>query len=215
MLKKIFNKDTWSAWIVIGISFVIAIISMGFLPDTIPVHFGMDGTADGYGSKWCIFLFPCISAVCRAAAEPLRNMDPKKNNYKRFDGFYNRFFFWFSLCFLIIEIANIIVAAGYELNMAAVILVCIGILLFLIGNSLPKIKQNYFMGIRTPWVLADETVWYKTHRFGGKVFTIGGILLVIDAFLPSGIRFGCFCIIVIFMIILPCIYSFIIYRKKQ
>ncbi|TFW31670.1 SdpI family protein, partial [Pseudomonas putida] len=53
---------------------------------------------------------------------------------------------------------------------------------------LQRVRSNYFMGIRTPWTLSNETVWKKTHRLSGKLLFIGGLLTLISAFLPDGYK---------------------------
>lgn len=63
--------------------------------------------------------------------------------------------------------------------------ITIGILLIVLGNYMPRIKFNWFVGIKTPWTLSNEEVWKGTHRFAGYMFVIAGVLIVISAFLPA------------------------------
>ena len=89
----------------------------------------------------------------------------------------------------------------------------LGLLFMILGNYLPKVKANYFIGIRTPWTLANETVWVKTHRFGGKVFFIGGAMLIVSAFIPSSFRVFLLISSIVFIAIVPMVYSYFVYKK--
>ena len=90
----------------------------------------------------------------------------------------------------------------------------IGIMLIVIGNYMPKFKQSFFCGIKTPWALADEENWYKTHRVGGKLWVIGGLLFVIVAFLPQPLMEIILVINLLVLVVVPYLYSYLIYRKK-
>ena len=89
-----------------------------------------------------------------------------------------------------------------------------GSLLFiLLGNVMGRFKHNYFVGIKTPWTLANEEVWRKTHRMAGPIWVIGGIaniLLTVIGVTFNGIGF---IIILAVMIVVPIVYSYIIYKK--
>ena len=78
---------------------------------------------------------------------------------------------------------------------------------------MPKFKHNYFIGIRTPHTLANETVWYMTHRFAGKLWFIGGILMALTAFLPGQIKLLLFLALAVLLAILPFFYSLCAYKK--
>lgn len=85
----------------------------------------------------------------------------------------------------------------------------------ILGNLLPKCKQNALIGIRTKWTLASETVWYKTHRWGGRLILVTGIvsalvcLLVFDGILSLFVSAGCFVLAAIPIIV----YSYCAYKK--
>jgi uncharacterized membrane protein len=93
--------------------------------------------------------------------------------------------------------------------------ICLGVLIALIGNYLPKIPRNWFFGIRSPWTLASDVVWVKTHRLGGWVFFVAGILTVILSLLGVHLE------IILVGILLPValytaiLYPFVLYRRIQ
>ena len=80
---------------------------------------------------------------------------------------------------------------------------------------MPKFKQNFYAGIKTSWTLSDEEVWFKTHRFGGKIWFIGGILMMITVFLPNTLKIIIFFSIVLILVLAPIIYSYLIYKRKH
>ena len=85
-----------------------------------------------------------------------------------------------------------------------------GLMFIIVGNYLPKCKQNYTIGIKIPWTLNSEENWNKTHRFAGWLWTICGILIMLTGFLGS---FWVFLPIALLMVIVPVVYSYILHRK--
>ena len=81
-----------------------------------------------------------------------------------------------------------------------------------IGNLLPKCKRNYTIGIKVPWALKDDENWNKTHRLAGKLWVLGGAVMVVTAVFGNYIIFFG---IVLLMCVVPTIYSYLYYRKKQ
>ncbi len=214
-MKDIFDKKMMKTWIVTGIAVVIAIVGILIMPDTIPTHFGPAGTPDAWGTKYTVLLYPGIMVLVTALANPMKKLDPKEANYERFEKYYYNFFLAFALFFLVMEIANIAIAMGYPVNVGSVICFCVGVLMCFVGNLMPKIKQNYFFGIKVAWTLSDEEVWFKTHRLGGKTFVLGGLAMIIASFIPGAAKIWIVLAAIIAMVMIPFIYSFIIYSKKN
>ncbi len=214
-MKKVFTKNMKKSWIVTGLSLVIAMIGIFIMPDIIPTHFGPEGTPDDWGSKYFIFLYPGVLVLVMLLAEPFKGIDPKLQNYARFDKYYYNFFLGFALFFLGVEIANVAIAMGIDINVGSVTCFLVGVLMFFLGNMMPKIKQNYFFGIKTPWALADEENWYKTHRLGGKIFAVCGIIIILGAFLPGDLKVWSIVITLIPMVLIPYVYSALLHKRKQ
>ena len=95
-----------------------------------------------------------------------------------------------------------------------IIVIAMGILFIIIGNMLPKVKQNFFMGIKTPWTLADEHVWYATHRFSGKLWFVLGLVMCACGFFPNTALVPIILISAIAAAVVPLIYSYIIYKRR-
>ena len=96
------------------------------------------------------------------------------------------------------------------------ILLFIGVLYIILGNYFKTIKSNYFIGIRTPWTLENESVWKKTHELAGKMWFIGGILVVISSLvLDKNSNSIVFLSISGIIILIPIIYSFYIHKEQS
>ena len=89
-----------------------------------------------------------------------------------------------------------------------------GLLLLLLGNYMPKFRQNSFMGIRVKWTLENEANWNATHRFGGKVWVAGGFACMAGALLPADAMGVFFPAVLLVIVALPIAYSYH-YSKKQ
>lgn len=214
-MKNIFNKKMLKTWIVALVILIVAIVGILIMPDTIPTHFGPSGEPDAWGTKYSVLMYPGIVILITILAIPMMKIDPKLENYERFEKYYYNFFFAFSIFFLVVELANIAIALGMAVNVGSVICFTVGVFMFFVGNLLPKIKQNFFFGIKAPWTLADEEVWFKTHRLGGKVFVLGGIAMMVGAFVPGEEKVWVLLTVIIFMVLIPFVYSILIYLKKN
>lgn len=214
-MNKIFKRENLKLWILFVVTFIIASISYNYLPKLIPIHFDEAGNVDNYKDKIFIFLTPLIILFLIVVAEIAKNVDPKKSSYTKFSKQYYLTFFLVSLLMLVIELYTIAFSTNMKiLNINKIIPLCVGLLFTIIGNFMPKFKQNFYAGIRTSWTLSDEDVWFKTHRLGGKVWFVGGILMMITTILPLQLKTAAFGIIIILLALIPIVYSYIIYKKK-
>lgn len=214
-MNKLFKKENIKLWILFLVTLVIGFISYGHLPEQIPTHFDFAGNVDDYSGKIFIFLAPVIILFMIVSAEITRNIDPKKNSYNKFNKQYYLIFFLVSILMLGIQLYTIAYSLNIKvLNISMFMPIAMGLLFTIIGNSMPKFKQNFYAGIRTSWALADEEIWFKTHRFGGKVWFVGGILMMLSSFLPNNLKMPVLFGIIMILSIIPTVYSYVIYKKK-
>lgn len=214
-MNKIFKHENKKLWVLFVVTLLIALISYNYLPEIIPIHFDVSGNVDNYGNRLFIFLEPFIILFMIITAEVARNVDPKKNAYDKFNKQYYMIFFLVSLLMLVIELYTIAFSLNMKIfNINIIMPFAVGLLFAIIGNSMPKFKQNFYAGIRTSWTLADDDVWFKTHRLGGKIWFIGGILMMISVFLPDVLKTIVFFTVVALIVLVPIIYSYIIYKNK-
>lgn len=207
-------KKHWYFFLLIIISVGISAWAYPQLPDQVPTHWNFSGEVDGYSSKLFAILFgPILLTGIYGVLLGAAKIDPRKENYEKFAGAY-RIFMYTILTFLTVMHFSVIFSGlGYHVNMNWIANIGLGLLFVVLGNYMPKVKANYFVGIRTPWTLANETVWTRTHRFGGKVFVIGGILILVSAFAPSSIRAVLLIASIACVAIVPMVYSYVVFKK--
>lgn len=184
MLKK--KSDIYNLALIVC-AFLITIALYNKLPDLVPIHWNAAGEIDGYGPKiFGGFMAPVIMILTWIGMKYLPNIDPKKNNYKKFEKSYSIIISLSMTFFLVLHVVTLSAAMGYKVSVDKIIPSICGILLIVIGNYLPKSKSNYFYGIKTPWTLSSDVSWRKTHRLGGKLSIISGIIIILSSFLLYG-----------------------------
>ncbi len=196
------------------IPMIVSIFLYNKIPNEIPVHFNFNGEVDAYGSKLLVcIIFPIILCIVNIIFMGILNSDPKRDNQN--NSLRVIFMFIIPLLSLIIVSTSIFISLGMFIDIRFIIILCLSLLFLVVGNYLPKCRQNYTMGIRLPWTLNNSDNWIRTHRFAGNIWVICGILnlilgiffikLAVYFFLPS----------VLIVVILPMIYSYILYKKQK
>lgn len=184
-------------------------------PNIIPTHWNFAGEVDGWGSRNIAFIIPAVIFGMYFLFLLLPFLDPKKEKYEQFKKSYHIFKNFLILFMALIYFVTSFAGLGYDLPVGTIIPVMVGILFMILGNYMGKIKMNWFVGIKTPWTLSSEEVWNKTHRFGGKMFILGGILMAVDAFLPASFRLPIFIFIVILLTFGTMGYSYLAYLREK
>ena len=105
-------------------------------------------------------------------------------------------------------------ALGIRFSTGSVMAGVTGVLFLVIGNYLPKCRQNHTIGIKLPWTFRSEENWNATHRFGGRVWVIGGLLCLLCALLPGMAGVWAVLAVIAAMVLLPIAYSYVYYRKQ-
>jgi len=172
------KNKTWIAlmWVFALLPVVLLAVFWGRLPDQVPTNWGFNGQVT-YGPKSSLLLLVGLTPALALLLQFLPRMDPKKQNYQKFQGLYDGFAALFAL-FMALVFAIVLVETFRPgtVNVGRVITAGISALFIGIGCVMGKIKPNWFMGIRTPWALSDPDVWNKTHRLGGWVFFLTGLV---------------------------------------
>lgn len=213
MLKKKRNEIIITT-IISLLPLVIGLLLWNKLPDQLPVHFNYSGVADNYYPKARAVLMigmfmPLIHLICIFGTFS----DPK---IKAVSDKVINLLLWIVpilsvlICFLIYG-----EAFGINMDVTFVMTILIGLVYIVIGNYLPKCKQNYTVGIKCPWTLNDKENWDKTHRFSSYVFMICGVILLLSLFFRNNVGSYIIVTTLIFSGILPFIYSYMFYRKKN
>jgi uncharacterized membrane protein len=181
-------KVTWKgealSLAMLGTMFVMGIVAWPTAPDRIPVHWGLSGTPDRFGGKFEGLLGPAlIAAAIYAVLLAAPRIDPRGAHYEAFAGPYTIIRTAFVGLMLGIAIMVQLAMRGRAVNVNLVAPVAIGVLFLLLGNYLPKIKSNWFIGVRTPWTLSSEESWRRTHRLAGWLFALSGVAIVVTTLL--------------------------------
>ena len=177
-----------------GFSLVPAVALLfvyGKLPLQVPINFGFDGAVNAYGPRPILWLLAGIGPLMALAFQFVPRIDPKRDNYVKFQRYYDQFAIFLELFFL--AVFGLSVAESLRpgtVSIGRMVTALVSVLLVLLGNMMGKIKHNYFFGIRTPWTLADPDVWVRTHSLGGKLwFALGLVLLPGSFLLPEQVFF--------------------------
>ena len=109
----------------------------------------------------------------------LPSLDPNKENYPKFAKTWETFQFAFLIFFGYTYIVSLCAALYPTIHVGTYIQSGIGVLFIILGNSLGKIRRNYFIGFKLPWTLSNDDIWNKTHRLGGKMFMLAGVIFLI------------------------------------
>jgi len=183
-------------------------------PAEVPIHWNAAGEVDGWGGPaFAAFFFPAIIMAMYLLMTLIPLIDPQKDRYKEFGRPYTILRLALVLYMTLVYFIASFSALGFDINISQIIPVGIGLLFMVIGNLMPKFKKNWFVGIRTPWTLSDERVWTKTHRVGGKLFLLGGLLIMTTALLPADWNVYVLLITVGIIVIGTVGYSYWIWRK--
>lgn len=202
--------------IILVITLIASFYFYANFPDRVPTHWNIAGEVDGWSSRWLgAFLIPTIITGMYFLFLGLPYLDPKKDRYAEFAKVYHIFKTAIILLMALIYFITGLNALGYKVSVEFWIPLLIGILFIIMGSYMPKIKPNWFMGIRTPWTLSSEEVWNKTHRLGGKIFIIGGLLMTAMYFLPISWRLPLFIFIIVLILVGTMGYSYVLYRSEQ
>ena len=210
MIKKNLPKLIITSLITL-IPIVIGLILWDKLPDPMPVHWDVNGEADGYASKiQAVFLMPLMFVVFQWICVLGTNLDPKKYNIN--DKIFTLVLWIIPVISLLCNLLVYATATGHDVSVEVIMPLFMGALFVLIGNYLPKCKQSYTVGIKLPWTLNDEENWNKTHRLAGFIWVLCGIIIMATAFLGV---FWFFIVLLIPMVIIPPVYSYLLYRKNS
>ena len=209
------NKKYWLLTAAITLlPIFVGLLLWNRLPDRLPTHFGIDGAADGWSGKgFAVFGLPLLMLFFHGTMYFATRLD-KQNR-----GHNEKVMNLVGLIFPTMSIVNSVViyslALGKELNLSMLLFPLLGLLFIVIGNWLPKIKQNSTLGIKIKWTLYNEENWNKTHRFAGYCWVFGGALFCLMGFVPGKMLIFLLPIQIIVLACVPMVYSWLLAKKQQ
>lgn len=206
------------------INTAITALYLALMPSgDIPMHYGLNGNVDRYGSKWELMLFPCILLVISIAFLIYSFFTKNDVNESKNKKICNRIILGIYTVFFILLWSFILAATKGIENIGAFvpsILILMGALMFFIGNMYGKIKQNHTVGFKMRATLNSERVWKKAHRLGGYLAVVNGIIWIICGIVSLFIStpsLWLFCLItmLLLMVIVPMVYAEVLYHKEK
>lgn len=209
-------KSEWFPLLIVAASWILSSYFYANFPETVITHWNFEGVPDGFSGKASgAFAIPGVITGMYLLFLALPFIDPKRERYASFDRVYHIFRYLLLFTMFLIYVVSGLINLGYDLKMHIVTPTIIGLLFIILGNYMGKIKQNWFMGFRLPWTLASENVWNKTNRLGGWSMALFGFIMIISPLFPRAIGMTLFIGGILFVILVPTIYSYLLYRKEQ
>lgn len=195
--------------VVILLPILAGVILWNQLPEQMPTHWNAAGEVDGWSGKaFVVFGLPLILLAAQWLCMLGTAADPKKNNHPK--KVLHLVLWIIPVLSVVLHAVTYATALGYAVPMEVVMPVLIGLVFTIIGNYMPKCKQNYTIGIKIPWTLNSEENWNRTHRFAGYLWTACGLAIMLIGFFGG---FWIFMIVTLLMVFAPIIYSYMLYRK--
>ncbi len=193
-------------------SWILVILFYHRLPNPVPVHWTLSGRVNGTMEKpWGALLPALLMTGLWLGLVILPAISPRGFRMENFLGTWQLLIVLILAFMLFAEITAFLKASGAHLSLDHLIPAAIGILLIGFGNFMGKLRKNFFVGIRTPWTLANDTVWYKTHRLGAWIFVAGGLLFIGQGIWRGPVAIQILTIAVI--VVVPVVYSYWISRS--
>lgn len=210
------KKHKWQVIIsnlVILLPVLTGLLLWNYLPEHIITHWGISGEPDRWsGRTFSIFGMPLIFLATHWLCIFITVRDSKNKNQS--SKVFQMVLWILPIISLIICSSVYAIALGNDVNISMIVRVLLGLMFVILGNYMPKCRQNRTIGIKVRWTLKNEENWNKTHRFAGRLWVFGGLLLLATIFVPMENFVLIFLPLILIMAISPMIYSYVYYRKQ-
>jgi uncharacterized membrane protein len=209
-----FSRGEVFALVLVAAAFLMSALLYRRLPERMPTHWNIRGEVDAYGSRpFGAFLLPAMMGGLFLVFLALPAISPRGFRFDRFHAVWGIFQTAILGFLFLVHTLVLSAAMGKRVDMTRVIEAGIGLLLAVLGNFMGKITRNFFVGIRTPWTLASEEVWMRTHRLGGKLFVLAGLMTFVLALAGAGPTAIAF--VVGGAALAPVVASYFLYRRIE
>ena len=213
-MKWNFKRDIFALSLLI-LFILISLYFYTILPQTVPCHFNANGIADNYSSKTSLICIGISIAVSLYILLTFISMiDPFK---KKIESKYDSFLLFRDIAMAFISIILVLayMSAKKGSLRTDILGIAFGVMFILLGNYLPRLPRNFFFGIRSPWTIASETVWVRTHRISGIWFVVAGILLIVFNLLKIKLYISLIVVLTPTVLYTAIIYPYFLYKKLE
>ena len=221
-------------WILGALTLVPTIIMLFVFPDTIPVHFDINGVVDRWGSKYEMLILPVLAIVSAVMFEILtkfyrKKSDESDNEKQKAEISSNvkvlnittwiilLLFFVMNIFFLYTAYSQVYPEKDLpEFDVMRAVAITMGITFIVMGNYMTKTRRNSTIGFRLPWTLYNDTTWNKSNRFASYVMMIAGVIIIISAILVKGIASTVIMLAsLLISIAIIMVYAYTVYRDER
>lgn len=200
------------------LQFVITAVSFAFLGDIIPMHFGINGQPDQFGSKYFMLIFPIVSLIIGGSMLLVVRFCKVSDNYKKYTLLTGVIL---EAMFTVLAILFIVIALTYTeetmmFDISKIMLPLCGVLFIILGNFMPKIEKNRTLGIKSKWSQYNDVTWQKTHRFAGfGGVLVGTLCLILGLFFKEMVNFIILMVLLIGFCVSSTIASYVFYKQEK
>jgi len=156
------------------------------LPEVMATHWDELGQANGFSSKtFGLYFLPAMQLGLAVLLYFVPQIDPRRENIRKFRGIYNNFLVIILGFFAYVHFLSLVWNLGIKVDFITWMIPAFAVIFFAAGSMISHAQPNFFIGIRTPWTLSDNTVWEKTHTAGGRAFKVSAILSLLGLVFPA------------------------------
>ncbi|HEV2148900.1 MAG TPA: SdpI family protein [Longimicrobiaceae bacterium] len=185
------------------------------LPPEVPTHWSFSGEIDGWGPRFpAAFIAPAAATLVWLVMRFQGRIDPRRLEVERSTPTRMLLAEIVVAFMAALEVLTLGAALGWPVDIGRAMWPLTGLLFVLMGNYLPRVRPNWFVGVRTPWTLASDAVWRDTHRLAGWTFVAGGLVIAAAFFLPAPVRPAVGVAAFVVAAAVPAAYSFVRWRRE-
>ena len=207
----------WYPALLVLLGVLLSVAVYGRLPERMATHWNVRGEPDGWMSRpFGAFFAPGLMLVLWGVLRGVRHLDPRQASYARFDDAYETIVA--AVLVLVLGTHGVTIASnlGYAVPIGRVVPALVGALFVVIGNVMPRLRPNWWFGVRTPWTLSSDRVWARTHRLAGFSMAGAGLAMIGAALLlPPAVGLPVMIAALVAAVIAPAVYSYLSWRREQ
>jgi uncharacterized membrane protein len=207
----------WYPILLAAVGVLMSLAVYARLPESIAVHWDLDGNPNGWMPRPIgAFFAPAFLLVLWGLLRLAPHIDPRAENYRRFGRAYETMVAAALLLVLATHVIMLAIALGHQVPVGKVVPALVGALFVVTGNVMPRLRANWWMGIRTPWTLSSDRVWTRTHRLAGYSMTAGGLVMIVSSLtLPAALGAPIVVGTAVASVLAPALYSYLTWKREQ